>query len=39
MICKKCKTQYDIYNAVEKEDGWFCPDCNIELEIEPELTN
>lgn len=39
MICPKCKTQYDVYNAVEKEDNWFCPDCNIELEIESELLN
>ena len=31
MICKKCKTEYDIYNAEEKNGKYFCPDCNKEL--------
>lgn len=31
MICPKCKTQYDVYNAEDRPEGWVCPVCKVEL--------
>jgi len=31
MICPNCNTQYDVYNAVDKKDWWYCPICDIKL--------